>query len=204
MRRRLYLAVPVLLGFILFASPPGEALGDEDRLATLTPGPMTHLLCLPLIQKPPPISYGRWDVTAVTEGYPDKGQTSTFWTESGSSRIGAGAEPKTYYRCKSGIFVCYGTTTWRITSPVPIDDEGNFRFNGKFNVLSDFTWEGRFGSSTSASGTFNAKTWTTYCGFCSNRGTWTARYAGTDVAVLAPTGQAAENHLILQAASHRE
>ena len=179
MRKRLLFVASVLLGFVLLTSAPTVGRGEGLGRGSAVPEPTAHHVYLPLVQEPPPICYGRWDATAVTDGYPDKVQTFTFWTEAGSSRIGAEAAPKTYYRCRSGIFICHGTVTWHIKPTIPIDDNGDFHFNDRFNFLSELTWRGHFDTPASASGTFDSSVWTSYCGVCKNHGTWTAHYVGT-------------------------
>jgi len=159
---------------------------------------------LPLVHKPPPINYGKWDVTAVTDGYPDKVQTYAFWVEGGSLRIASGAKPKNYYRCRSGLWICYGTVTWHINRSIPIDEHENFYFNGQFDFLSELTWQGHFDTPTTASGTFDSEVWTTYCGICSNHGTWTAHWVGPTSSPPTGSGGSAEDYVTIEGLCERE
>jgi hypothetical protein len=119
---------------------------------------------------------GSWKGDAVTDGYPSKIKPVAFSIEAGGKRIASGAKIDTYYEEKSGMWTCYGTSSWTINESIPIASDGTFHISG--GILNKLTWEGSFVAPDQVEGTFHTEIFASICGVVLNDGIWSATWQG--------------------------
>lgn len=119
---------------------------------------------------------GSWKGDAITDGYPSKIKPVVFSVEAGGKRIASGARIDTYYEETTGIYTCYGTSSWTVNKSIPIASDGTFHISG--GLQDKLTWDGRFVAPDQVEGTFHTEILASPCGVVTNNGTWSATWQG--------------------------